>query len=185
MPRPKPRLRDRRPGEFHPVFHRYFRDQLRAREALDELQPKGDAYEYRAESWQFQKMFWGNLPYEESEQGVWDQIRDEVLEAYVREHPGRRPSAFWRFDAPEPRRKVAGGGVPAWDRPEKSHMRKPTFSFGIAFQWVDTGLEKDPAFESQAEFLRRHDLLLPGERKRLTRADFAPESLDITCKMEV
>jgi hypothetical protein len=35
-----------------------------------------------------------------------------------------------------------------------------------------------PTFESQATFLERHKLLLPGERRRLTAADFAPEAID-------
>ena len=32
-----------------------------------------------------------------------------------------------------------------------------------------------PKFESEAAFLRRHRLLLPSERARLTEADFEPE----------
>ena len=32
-----------------------------------------------------------------------------------------------------------------------------------------------PVYESQPDYLRRHNLLLPGEAQRLTAADFAPE----------
>jgi hypothetical protein len=32
-----------------------------------------------------------------------------------------------------------------------------------------------PRYEAQASYLWRHDLLLPGERARLTDADFEPE----------
>jgi hypothetical protein len=35
-----------------------------------------------------------------------------------------------------------------------------------------------PRYESQAAYLDRHELLLPGERERLTKADFAPEVFD-------
>jgi hypothetical protein len=34
-----------------------------------------------------------------------------------------------------------------------------------------------PVFESQASFLRRHELLAPGELKRFSPTDFAPETL--------
>ena len=46
----------------------------------------------------------------------------------------------------------------------------PPLSF-VAFDPADP-----PVFESQATFLKRHELLLPGEAKRLRRADYAPEA---------
>lgn len=36
-----------------------------------------------------------------------------------------------------------------------------------------------PKFESQATYLDRHGLLLPGERRRLTERDFRPETLAV------
>jgi len=36
-----------------------------------------------------------------------------------------------------------------------------------------------PVFESQAAFLRRLGLLLPGELRRLKASDFEPEAVDI------
>ncbi len=41
---------------------------------------------------------------------------------------------------------------------------------GFAGQAIDPA--DPPRFESQAAYLRRHKLLLPGEEKRLTAADF-------------
>jgi hypothetical protein len=35
-----------------------------------------------------------------------------------------------------------------------------------------------PIFESQAAYLQRNNLLLPGERERLTEADFEPETVE-------
>jgi hypothetical protein len=35
-----------------------------------------------------------------------------------------------------------------------------------------------PTFESEATYLGRHELLLPGERRRLSEDDFAPQRLD-------
>lgn len=35
-----------------------------------------------------------------------------------------------------------------------------------------------PRYESQAAYLERHGLLLPGERERLSEADFEPEAVE-------
>lgn len=52
------------------------------------------------------------------------------------------------------------------------------YEFGIPTLWEDA--PHDPAkpalFESQAAYLDRHGLFLPGERKRLKAADFEPEA---------
>jgi hypothetical protein len=34
---------------------------------------------------------------------AWDDLRAELLPAFIRENPGRRPWAWWQFDAPERR----------------------------------------------------------------------------------
>ncbi|MCC6228523.1 MAG: hypothetical protein IT432_04775 [Phycisphaerales bacterium] len=34
---------------------------------------------------------------------AWEELRDELLPEFIREHPLTRPWAWWRFDAPEPR----------------------------------------------------------------------------------
>jgi hypothetical protein len=35
-----------------------------------------------------------------------------------------------------------------------------------------------PRYESEASFLKRHKLLLPGEVRRLRHADFEPETVE-------
>lgn len=35
----------------------------------------------------------------------WEDVRDELLPAWIREHPGTRPFAWWQEEAPEPRRE--------------------------------------------------------------------------------
>lgn len=35
----------------------------------------------------------------------WEDVRDELLPQWIREHPGTRPFAWWRDEAPEPRRE--------------------------------------------------------------------------------
>ena len=52
-----------------------------------------------------------------------------------------------------------------------------------AASWLNAGdMEVDPddrpSFESQAAYLKRLKLLLPGEEKRLTPDDFTPEKIE-------
>jgi len=118
----------------------------------------------------------------------WRAIRSDILADWIREHPGTRPAAWWRYDAPEPRLRVGGIGdvVPAYDFPDNLHFgifRKSAFvcerllsavaPFGAHLVPFD---ESDPPrYESQASYLKRRKLFLPGEEKRLTDADFEDE----------
>jgi hypothetical protein len=36
-----------------------------------------------------------------------------------------------------------------------------------------------PLFEAEASYLERHGLFLPGERRRLRKADWAPEAAEL------
>ena len=58
---------------------------------------------------------------------MWKAVGEGIVQEWAREAPGSRPSCWWEFEAPEPRRPG----------------------------------------EAQAEYLRRHNLLLPGEADRL------------------
>jgi hypothetical protein len=81
--------------------------------------------------------------------------------AHARVHPGHRPVWWWRWSAPERElRQLAGTGRRA--------AMLPLYGLPV-FAAVD---EDPPLFESSAMFLRRHGLLLPGERP--AAADFRP-----------
>ena len=80
---------------------------------------------------------------------AWAQLGAEILESWVRAHPGSRPRMWWRIDAPEPGR-LSNGGPPG----------------GAPNRLVIPCTLPSPA--DQEAFLRRHELLLPGERDRLT-----------------
>ena len=41
--------------------------------------------------------------------GTWDECRDTILEAWIDEYPGTRPSMWWSLDAPEEERRRLGG----------------------------------------------------------------------------
>jgi hypothetical protein len=106
--------------------------------------------------------------------------------------PGTRPSCCWRFDAPEPdliagtdpemqafiyqRKRLGGKGTPsvgaslALGVPEYTGWK---ICLGRT-EPVCTRFDPNdpPQFESEAAYLERHGLLLPGERRRLRRDDF-------------
>jgi len=139
---------------------------------------------------------------------VWREYRAELLPEFVVEHPGTRPHAWWRFDAPEPsRRRLGGIGTPS---PEVLAYA-PTFAFGLPVHWVTDwdvafyngrahdvhgqrigtshhegdfkGVAIDPRdpprFESEASYLKRHGVLTRDERAQLPADAFAPEHVGV------
>lgn len=164
---------------------------------------------------------------------LWERHREEVMADWVLDHPGQRPSLWWRYtaprlqagellgraadcavgDLPSPRLRLGGIGTPSYEVLNFA----PSLPFGIPDWWV-TGFDaayyngrardvngnlmiyrrhdgqaaKDgdfegvppdprdpPRYESQAAYLDRHGLFLPGERRRLTAADFEPETIGL------
>jgi hypothetical protein len=80
---------------------------------------------------------------------LWEASREEVLAIWTEEHPGTRPSLWWRLDAPrcplgtwpgcywdgelpEPRRRLGGIGTPAHD----ALNYVPSFSKGLPVRWL-------------------------------------------------
>lgn len=97
---------------------------------------------------------------------VWEDHGREFLEKYVAQHPGRRPFAWWRFEAPEPRRRLGGTGTPI----------SPQLFFGMPSVYgEDYDTANPPKFESQAAYLRRLHLLRPDEL--MDTADFKVDSV--------
>ena len=115
---------------------------------------------------------------------LWQEHGPAILTSWIEAKPGTRPSCWWKFDAPENRRRLGGTGDPLHD----VSAYVPDHHLGIPTDWVlpdgldaDRGAPVDPAdppiFESQAAFLDRHGLLADGER--LPADAFAPEPLDV------
>ena len=84
---------------------------------------------------------------------AWDQIGQEIVEDWILTRPGTRPMIWWRLSAPESGRTHDRGGGP-----------------GRAPENLDIPIAA-PAPAAQLDFLRRHDLLLPGELARLNDSD--------------
>lgn len=115
----------------------------------------------------------------------------------------RKFGAFYDGTLPEPRLRIGGKGTPAFEAlayvPSFTRGIPDIWvsAFDVAYY---NGRAKDihgdrigteykeghfphegidpagpPVFESEAAYLKRHGLFLPGEEKRLTDADFRPE----------
>lgn len=137
--------------------------------------------------------------------GHWREHGDDITAEWASSMPGTRPPAWWQYSAPrqplgtypgwwidgklpDPRRRVSGRGSLCSDHLAHS----PAFYCGLPLHWLsdsDIRLFKlnrkaerfdptdPPCFESEAAYLRRHDLLLPGESRHLTQRDYAPAPL--------
>jgi hypothetical protein len=136
---------------------------------------------------------------------AWEVHHQFIVIRWVKEHPGSRPSYWWKFSALEPRRRLGGTGTPM----DEAFNYVPSYRFGIPDGWVNAwevelysgrvmgidgkpivssdrgfiGVPPDPndppVYESEASYLRRLGLLLPGEAARLTPEDFEPVALEI------
>lgn len=107
--------------------------------------------------------------FQPSLEDLWREHRRALLMAWVEEYPGTRPSLWWRLDAPEPHRAVVAGS---------GHIGCCPPICGVPF-FVDVNRAAPPVLEAEAAFLRRHNLLLSGEARRLRDADYEPEAIEV------
>lgn len=114
---------------------------------------------------------------ESSARRAWVRNRESVLKEWRECSPGTRPSAWWKFDAPEPRRQLSGAGRPGW---EAVPAMVPAYGFGVPLDWAGFLKTDPPEFESQATYLKRHGLLTADEE---LRADFKPEVINDFSKL--
>ena len=107
----------------------------------------------------------------------WLKHRETVLDIWINEHPGTRPLYWWKYEAPEARRKQLKGN-------EKiiyhalDHDSNYRYNKGISeLWWYGENVKHIPVFESQVAYLKRHKLFMDGEAERLTKEDYKPESV--------
>lgn len=99
---------------------------------------------------------------------------------------------------PDLRRRLGGTGDPAYEH----YALVPHFDCAVPEQFVTaedvewhraegegfSGTPIDPndppAYESQATYLDRHDLLIPAERRRLRKKHFEPETVRFPAQAE-
>ncbi len=113
---------------------------------------------------------------------LWEAHGAAILAEWVEIAPGTRPSCWWRWSSPrwqrqsdlgEPR-QLTGAEIEPW------HLRQTDFALGVPAVAVLRVGRGSVQVESQAAYLRRHRLLLPGEAKWLTSKDFALEAVDVS-----
>lgn len=114
---------------------------------------------------------------EPAARAAWEILREQIMADWIAQHPGQRPWAWWRFDAPERRRRIDGIQHPFDDRIRKKKFdeMEPHFwarrhandlCFGVP-RLTSTRDEATAKYESEAEYLRRLNLLTPAEHKEL------------------
>jgi hypothetical protein len=106
---------------------------------------------------------------------VWAAHRAEIMAGWIDARAGTRPAEWWCREAPEPRRRRLGGVGAAAHEVSAVAL---TLDFGIPRAWTAIDPADPPTFESQATYLRRHGLLTPEERARLTAGAFKPETVE-------
>lgn len=108
-------------------------------------------------------------------QVAWEKLRDSLLPSFIEKHPGRRPYAWWKFDAPERRRRINGKLHP-FDNPKRKAWIKRTInstgypsadfyvlSFGKPAVFC-VPADWNAVYETEADYLSRLGLLMPGEK---------------------
>ena len=138
--------------------------------------------------------------------GEWPGTRPSLWWCYSAPR-AMEPSDRWfgKTPQPEPRRRLGGigtpcheclahglhlnHGIPAYWIPQSQvdyyNGRKTAVNVRVMpesykegdFPYPAIDPEDPPAYESEATYLDRHGLFLPGERERLTEEDFEPEAV--------
>lgn len=106
----------------------------------------------------------------------WRAHADELTAEYAKQNPGRRPYAWWKWTAPEPRKRLGGIGTPAHD----VLAYAVSYEHGIASRFINVDEDDPPTFESESAYLRTRDLLLPDEAERIPADAPEEEFIDAT-----
>lgn len=97
---------------------------------------------------------------------LWDELKIEIMAAWISKHPGRRPTLWWRFNSPGPRERIGGKGQLI---SEKYPAVFQAYERGLPTGWDSIDAGDPPCFSSEAAYLDRHELLTPAEKKVLAK----------------
>ena len=103
---------------------------------------------------------------DDARRATWFEHRDEIMARCSADHdqhhykPGTRPSGWWDYQSPEPRRNLGGPYL----------QNGEGFWFGHPDSYSSPDPENPPVWESQISYLRRLNLLEPGEEARALEA---------------
>lgn len=110
---------------------------------------------------------------------LWEAHSAAILADWIAAHPGTRPSCWWRYEAPragssiEPRRLLRGEGKPL----HEVRNVAPSYTYGIPVWCGDPA--NPPLFETQHAYLKRHGLLIPGERQLRSEPQPHPARIEL------
>jgi len=112
---------------------------------------------------------------------LWQAHKNEFLPMFIEKHPGKRPAPFWQYEAPEPRQQGGGPKNNDWVKMKKIHGENAPairllnwkFNHGIPGR-LNLEIKDKRIFESQAAYLKRLDLLTPGELELIPEQEFLP-----------
>jgi hypothetical protein len=150
---------------------------------------------------------WDFFTSDEEQETILPQLREPILDEWIRRQPGTRPNFWWLQDAPEKcRRRLGGVGDPEHEHLNTVERYRHGLPTGFVTKWLEDyyngrardihgkrigteyaeghfagrGLDPDdpPVYESEAAYLRRHRLLTPDEERRLKPRDFEPVTVD-------
>ena len=99
----------------------------------------------------------------EQVRAAWNDLRDEIMAAWIEQRPGTRPWGWWAFDGPGRRERI-DGSVHPFDKPNFQGERRLSFGKPATMRTVD---DFEAVYESEVDYLRRHDLLEPSEAEAL------------------
>lgn len=111
---------------------------------------------------------------DERRKEAWEDLRDELMADWISKHPGTRPLAWWTFEAPERRRCINRELHPhdeptrlEWEAKQEpthaEHSRRLTRGRPSIIAGPDFKLDPYPRYETELEYLRRLNLLVPAE----------------------
>jgi hypothetical protein len=99
---------------------------------------------------------------------VWAELRDELLPQFIAENPGRRPAAFWTWDAPEDVDLDEESEVEVLHAAGLLSDEEIEAITARARQFIASGVDD---FYGFVAFAAKHDLLTPAEIEALDQTD--------------
>jgi hypothetical protein len=120
---------------------------------------------------------------------IWDLHCNRILHEHVESKPGTRPRLWWRWEAREMRQRLGGVGTPL----HECSAHAAAYEYGVPTYWktsddryLPTGIpisaSDPPIFESEATYLERLNLSLPGEQAGIRRIDWRPVQVRVRRK---
>ncbi len=102
---------------------------------------------------------------------LWDTHKKKVLDDWIKRKPGSRPWAWWQFDSP-----VRPVNFVPLNLDQVEMIERHYICWGVTHRpGLETFPEPPYLFESEASYLKRKKLLIKGELKRISPADFEPK----------